>query len=368
MFNERRMAIQMKGIVFDKETEKEFYNKQIDSIKAYIYPLFIVFSFFYFIVGISDSIALGDNNLSMKIVFIRGSIFLLTIILMVVLSRLKKYDILQIMLTIYGVLFCISYLYGAYLFQFLDYYIQCFEVLMILTGIFLIPIDWEKSFVISIIFLLSFFLLAFTMIEHLQSNYFFITVEYVFIIFLLISILTYRISNFEREKYINENTISQKTVMDQLLEINDKAKFNVEFRKVFNYYKTHEGNLYVVLFGINEFDNIVEKYGKNIADKVLLEITKLVKKFTRENDIFARWGKDEFILLLSGMEVEIAMKIASRLKGGIVDYYFSEVGEVSCCFGLASPKEEESIQEFFERVERYLYKARRDGKNEVMFR
>ena len=368
MFNERRMTIEMKGIVFDKETEIDFYRKQIDNIKSYMYPLFIVFSLFYLIVGISDSVALGSNDLIVKIVFIRGSIFLITIILMIILASLQNYKVLKIFFAIYGVLFCLSYLYGAYLFNFLDYYIQCFEVLIIITGIFLIPIDWKSCFAISIAFLLSFFSLGFLMIENVESNHFFITVEYELIIFLLISILTYRISNFERKKYIYENKISQKTVMDQLLEINDKAKFNIEFRKVFNYYKTHDGNLYVVLFGINEFDNMVEKYGKNTADKVLLEITKLVKKFTRDNDIFARWGKDEFILLLSGMEVDIAMKIAARLNGGIVDYYFSEVGEVSCCFGLASPKENESIEEFFERVERYLYKARRDGKNEVMFR
>lgn len=67
------------------------------------------------------------------------------------------------------------------------------------------------------------------------------------------------------------------------------------------------------MIDIDHFKNINDEYGHHTGDIVLKEIAKLIKSCVRETDTVARWGGEEFIVLLPETKKEDAFKVASKI-------------------------------------------------------
>ncbi|MCM8773497.1 MAG: diguanylate cyclase [Candidatus Omnitrophica bacterium] len=124
----------------------------------------------------------------------------------------------------------------------------------------------------------------------------------------------------------------------------------------------------LIMFDIDDFKKINDIYGHNAGDFVLREIAKIVKGLIRQEDVFARFGGEEFILLVM-LNKDIAYKIAERIRKTIEDYEFVFGNEIIKCtisagvfcvenFGM-------STFQWIEAVDKLLYEAKRQGKNRV---
>lgn len=368
MANNNKKGITIIGGIFDKKTEKEFFNFELDNSKKYLQGSFLIVPIIYLLMGIANYYILGNKEAFEIILFIKLGIFLLSLATIILISKIKDYNKLKYWFTFYEIVFCVSYLGISYLGGFSDYFIHCFEVIVILIGIFIIPNRWINSLLVSLVFVASYFGFSYFMISDIEPSHFIATIIYVSINLLFIAIFTFRIYSYKRYQYLYEKRLSQVSLMDQLSEISNRFKFDEEYRRLFNHYKNHKGKLALVLFEIDNFKRINKELGREVGDEVLREIVRMVKVFIRGNDVFARWGEEEFIILLSGVDTSQAISVTKRIKEGIWEHYFSGVGTVTCCFGVASPTENEGMDDLLVRVDNYLQKAKNEGKNEIIFK
>lgn len=365
--NDKKKGITIIGGIFDKKIEKEFFNFEIDNVKRYLQASFLIIPIIYLLMGIANYYILGNKEAFKSILFVRGGILLLSLITVILISKIKDYNKLKYWFTFYEIVFCVSYLSISYLSGFSDYFIRCFEVIVILIGIFIIPNRWINSLLVALTFVASYFIFSYFMINYIEGSHFIVTSIYVFINLLFIAVLTFRIYSYKRYQYLYEKRLSQVSLKDQLSDISNRFRFDEEYRRLFNHYKNHKGKLALVLFEIDNFKRINKELGRDVGDEVLREISKMVKVFIRGNDVFARWGGEEFVILLSGVDTRQAINVTKRIKDGIWEHYFSSVGTVTCCFGVASPVENESMDDLLVRVDKYLQKAKKEGKNEIIF-
>lgn len=353
--------------IFDEKLEKEFYEYEISSSINYVKPLLLLFASIFLMCGIADYFILNDMNIFRKILYVREAIVTLILVLIFRMEKIKNYNSLKFWFTLYEVVFCSSYLYILYLYGYGDYLIHCFEVILIIVGVFAIPNKWINSLMVSIGFIITFFILSFNMLEHMPPKNIVASYLYIFIALLFMGMHTYRISSYKRIQYLNEKILSKLSFMDQLTEICNRFKFHQEYERLFNYYKSNEENLAIIMFDIDDFKRINDNYGHIVGDSVLKEVTKVVKVFIRGDDVFARWGGEEFVILLSGVGSRQAINITKRIKDGIRKHNFLKVGTVTCSFGLALPLPNEDMDGLLNRVDEYLYNAKNNGKNQIVF-
>ena len=121
----------------------------------------------------------------------------------------------------------------------------------------------------------------------------------------------------------------------------------------------------LLMFDIDYFKNVNDTYGHQVGDKVLVHLCNVISENIRTNDIFARWGGEEFILLLSGASKESAMDIAETLRFKIETAEFPTVETITCSIGVSEYIHDETAYSLTSRVDEALYSAKANGRNRV---
>lgn len=119
----------------------------------------------------------------------------------------------------------------------------------------------------------------------------------------------------------------------------------------------------LILIDIDHFKEINDQYGHNAGDKVLQTLSGVLSQCVREQDIVARWGGEEFVIMSQQDSPEDAQILAKRIAERIRSTDFALAKTVSCSFGIARLKEHESMIGCFERADIALYQAKAKGRD-----
>jgi len=167
------------------------------------------------------------------------------------------------------------------------------------------------------------------------------------------------------EMAIEKKLLEKKAYYDKLTQIFNRTKFDdlLEYEVKRNH--RYNSNLSLILFDIDHFKSVNDTYGHMVGDEVLKTIAKVVKEKIRETDIFARWGGEEFVILMPQTDIDNAITIAEYIRELLESTVHKDVGKSTCSFGLTSLKENDRIEEFLERADDALYKAKKNGRNRV---
>ena len=128
-------------------------------------------------------------------------------------------------------------------------------------------------------------------------------------------------------------------------------------------------NACILLCDIDYFKEINDKFGHDGGDHALVELTKLLKMNLREQDKLARWGGEEFLILLPETAQKQAYALAERLRAAIdnspVSYNTKQI-HMSMSVGLAILDPEQSVDNAINEADKKLYKAKEAGRNKVL--
>jgi len=123
----------------------------------------------------------------------------------------------------------------------------------------------------------------------------------------------------------------------------------------------------LIVIDIDNFKAINDCYGHQVGDMVLVESARLLQSTLRKRDLLARWGGDEFIILLSGSSGTEAFGLAQHLCDKFQVHRFPVVDRLTASFGVAEFQESERIEDWFSRSDEVLYAAKSAGRNCVKF-
>ena len=191
-----------------------------------------------------------------------------------------------------------------------------------------------------------------------------------FMIFLFILVILYEIfTKFSKELEERLDTISKlhkksnhfenKSNMDNLTKTYNKAYFDIYLNK---FLKIKEDGV-LIFIDIDHFKNINDTYGHLAGDDILVQLSKTIKDFLRTDDIFVRWGGEEFIILLLDIQFELAVKKSESLRLLIEDTKFTKNIPVTISLGVTKIKDDDSKKILLKRADELLYRAKKDGRN-----
>ncbi|MDR3515009.1 MAG: PleD family two-component system response regulator [Azospirillaceae bacterium] len=127
-----------------------------------------------------------------------------------------------------------------------------------------------------------------------------------------------------------------------------------------------------LMFDIDHFKLVNDSYGHPVGDEVLMEVAERSKCNLRNIDLVARWGGEEFVVIMPDTDADAALVVAERLRRCVADQAFrvnAPVGEimVTISIGVAvAIAGETSADHLLKRADDALYRAKRNGRNQVV--
>ena len=97
----------------------------------------------------------------------------------------------------------------------------------------------------------------------------------------------------------------------------------------------------------------------------MLQFSKLISSHLREKDTFARWGGEEFVVLLSNIDTKNATIVAEKLRQITENFEFSKEYSITCSVGISEFQKNDTTEELFNRADNALYYAKENGRNLV---
>lgn len=119
----------------------------------------------------------------------------------------------------------------------------------------------------------------------------------------------------------------------------------------------------LVLIDLDHFKAINDTYGHDVGDLVLTHIAAFLTSNLRKQDIIARWGGEEFVVMLKDTSIVQGEEIANKLREQIMLEDFSPVKALSFSAGVATFNVGESFDELIARADKALYLAKNAGRN-----
>jgi len=142
------------------------------------------------------------------------------------------------------------------------------------------------------------------------------------------------------------------------------------FIKLYNKLKNKPIPKAIILFDIDHFKSINDTYGHDIGDKVLRKVAATVRKRLRKDDIVARWGGEEFAILLPNTDKKAATVVAEKLRTALKEIKIPEMKnrQITASFGVTEAKQGEPLEKVLKRADEALYEAKRSGRDRVITR
>lgn len=153
---------------------------------------------------------------------------------------------------------------------------------------------------------------------------------------------------------------------DALTGIANRTHFNLIYEHALHATQREDEELSIIFFDIDHFKNVNDIFGHLVGDEVLHQMAYLVKNTLRKSDMLARWGGEEFIILLLNTPLSSAVEVAEALRELIEKEPFEVVEHITCSFGVSALRANEQGDELLKRVDELLYKAKNSGRNRVV--
>lgn len=153
---------------------------------------------------------------------------------------------------------------------------------------------------------------------------------------------------------------------DDLTGLSNRRHFMEFLHKMLTLSKRHSHSLSLLMADIDKFKQINDNYGHNKGDEYLKTVGKILKKQTRNEDLAARMGGDEFVVLLPETNINGALIIANRIKEKISELnILTGKDDYTVSIGVTELEEEDDVKSFLKRADDALYSAKENGRNKV---
>lgn len=162
----------------------------------------------------------------------------------------------------------------------------------------------------------------------------------------------------------------QAAMQDCLTGIGNRMAYEERIRLEFARWKRYRKPLSLLIWDIDHFKQINDRYGHLAGDKALKSIARILSSKVRETDFFGRYGGEEFVLIIPEAQPEQVRQIADQLRRAVAKTPFHFQGKpvtITLSCGIASFREGDDPYSVFDRADQALYQAKQQGRNRVMF-
>jgi len=167
-----------------------------------------------------------------------------------------------------------------------------------------------------------------------------------------------------------EQELHKMAFIDPLANCHNRRSFLAIAETAFERSRRYKHTFAILYIDIDHFKDINDNYGHATGDQTIKQMTQICQSNIRDSDIIGRIGGDEFGIILQECGLDFAIQTAEKLRQRISDHIIScDAGDInfSISVGAATVIDtDKDIDDILKRADKYLYKAKRTGRNMVI--
>jgi len=163
-----------------------------------------------------------------------------------------------------------------------------------------------------------------------------------------------------------EQELQRRASTDPLTGLYNRLRFNEYVGKELNRLRRYGGEATLLLLDLDDFKSVNDEFGHDQGDRVLKELCRVLERNSREADILARWGGEEFVLLAPETFIKEGELLAEKLRQAVANHPFPQVGTITVSIGCVSMNPGDSPNEVLRRADDAMYAAKDSGRNRVV--
>jgi diguanylate cyclase (GGDEF)-like protein len=160
--------------------------------------------------------------------------------------------------------------------------------------------------------------------------------------------------------------IQYKATHDELTGSYNRVKFDELFEVEYLRSLRYQRPLSIAILDIDHFKIVNDTHGHLVGDEILKKLVKYCKSNIRKTDFFARWGGEEFVLLMSETDIDKGKEVCEHLREGIEQMNFSNLPKITISIGATQMRFDDTKETLFKRTDEALYEAKKSGRNRVV--
>jgi len=168
------------------------------------------------------------------------------------------------------------------------------------------------------------------------------------------------------------NALQESAFTDGLTGLYNRKFLEEYTKKMLPQVKRDGTNIALLMLDMDHFKAVNDEYGHDIGDKVLKELARILNETVRESDIIIRYGGEEFMILLMGVNsdenaLNVARKIGDKVRENEIDVYAGNKLKKTVSLGLSMyPEDSSSFETVIKNADIALYEAKNSGRDKVV--
>ncbi len=160
-------------------------------------------------------------------------------------------------------------------------------------------------------------------------------------------------------------------LLDLLTGVNSRRFFEQQISEEFSRAVRNTAPLACLFVDLDHFKRINDSYGHQTGDLVLKQIAQLLNDSLRQGDVLARYGSEEFVILLVDVNQQVAAEIAERMRRLVAETHFNALDgqamHMTLSIGIATlnPGYATTIKRLLQSADQAVYEAKLSGRNQI---
>lgn len=187
-------------------------------------------------------------------------------------------------------------------------------------------------------------------------------VEKLFYLFISLNIISAIILLLLVFSYVR-NKLEYESSHDHLTSIYNRRSYEYAIEYEVTRNKRYGSRLSLILFDIDHFKIINDKYGHHTGDQIIITLTKLIANSIRHSDLLFRVGGEEFAIISPETNSKSALILAEKARNRIENYNFETVGKITISLGVAELYHGLTKDHLYSNADQAMYDAKHSGRN-----
>ena len=185
----------------------------------------------------------------------------------------------------------------------------------------------------------------------------------------VLSLMVFLTGLYFRLVVISQRKLHQLATTDSLTGLQNRRSAQKQAVRQIDKHQQEVAPLSLLLCDLDYFKQVNDKFGHQLGDEVLKTFSELIASVIRNDDLAARWGGEEFLILLPGTDNMEALKVAERIRHELQGASLSLSGRcvnVTTTIGIAELLPQDDFDSLLARADEALYRGKASGRNQVV--
>jgi len=315
-----------------------------------------------FLFLVADLALVQDQTVRLVIALVRYMFSIVLILMIRTLQNTKSESIFSTLVTLletasYAIFLLVFWLYSTPHFM-----IQTLGLILFVLLLFIIPNRNWNRLALSIAGSVAFFLVAYFKIPSIPLNDLVAAITYAALTIGICAVTAFSIERHMFREFVVKSRLEQTSSTDYLTNVATRIRLEMEAERWIAFCRRQGLPLCVAFVDIDNLKKINDTFGHAAGDEVLKHIAQFIQSQLRGSDTIARWGGDEFVLLLPNVSLENAVALLERIQKTSMQIRFDHAGPVSFSSGVVEMGPDSTYLDMVAEADAQMYRSKNDGK------